>query len=119
VRLTIALLALSLVSATSYAADKQYESGVMMSIRPSHSQTFYQGTSIDLYYEGYSVRIGDTIYSGWCRDRLLSGCDTNFVIHAPVQVRLDKSHFYLLRSNGKEQKVTIGQRELVPVPAEK
>lgn len=119
VRKITVLLALSLFQAISYAADKQYVTGTMLSIRPSHSQTFIQGTSHEDYYEAYSVRIGNMIYSGWCEERLFTGCDTNFVINAPVQVRLDRSSLFLLRSNGKEQKVNVERRELVPAPAEK
>lgn len=85
----------------------------MLGIRQMEDQTFYQGTSREDYAEEYTVRVGDMIYSGWCsEEHVWQHCDINFVINAPVQVRVDKSHLYLLRSNGKEQRITIDQRKI-------
>jgi hypothetical protein len=53
------------------------------------------------------------IYSGACRERLFNGCDTNFVIGAPVQVRFDKSDMFLLRENGKELKLHVGRKQII------
>lgn len=107
------LCVLSACTAIAYGGQKEYVTGTMLSIVPSHSQTFYEGTSIDMYFYGYSVRVGNMMYSGACRERLFNGCDTNFVIGAAVQVRFDKSDMFLLRENGKELKLHVGRKQII------
>lgn len=103
--------------AIAHAAGKNYETGIVENVSSSKDTSFYQGTSDTTYFDNYDVRIGDMIYTSWCRERLLGVCDTNFVIGANVQARIDGSHLYLVRANGKEQKTSISRRRLVhPVP---
>ena len=95
------------------ANQKEYVTGILVNISPSHTATFYQGTSHDEYAYGYAVRVGNRLYVGTCLEKLFSGCDINFVIRAPVQVRFDKSHMFLLRGNGKEQKTNVSREEII------
>lgn len=87
-----------------------YERGVIVNIQEDTSSSFYQGTSHTDYFENYWVRVGDIVYKGWCRDRLLHGCNIGFTIGDNVDVRFDKSSMFLKRSNGKEQKTNIEKR---------
>jgi hypothetical protein len=89
---------------------KIYERGVIINIQEDTQSSLYQGTSHTDYFENYWVRVGDTVYKGWCRDRLLHGCNIGFTIGDNVDVRFDKSSMFLRRSNGKEQKTTIEKR---------
>jgi hypothetical protein len=86
---------------------KLYERGVIINIQEDTQTSFYQGTSHADYFENYWVRVGDVVYKGWCRDRLIHGCNIGFTIGDNVDVRFDKSSMFLKRSNGKEQKTTV------------
>lgn len=104
---------IALLSLSTYARGQEmkvYERGVIVNIQEDTSRSFYQGTSITEYFEDYWVRVGDLVYKGWCRDRLLHGCNIGFTIGEGVDVRFDKSSMFLKRSNGKEQKTTIEKR---------
>lgn len=89
---------------------KVYERGVIVNIQEDTSSSLYRGTSHTEYFENYWVRVGDMVYKGWCRDRLLRGCNIGFTIGDGVEVRFDKSTMFLKRSDGKEQKTTIEKR---------
>lgn len=84
------------------AADHTFVSGTMLDIRPGSE-----------HVTGYAVQVGNILYAGSCRDGLVTFCDTDFLVNAPVQVRIDGKSLYVVRHNGKELKITIYRRELL------
>jgi len=113
------LIAAFMVSGFAFSQQtKVYERGVLVNIQEDSSSSLYQGTSTTYYYENYWVRVGDTVYKGWCRDRLFRGCKIGFTIGDPVEVRFEKSSMFLKLSNGKEQKATVEKRIRVDSQAE-
>jgi hypothetical protein len=101
-------IALLLFCAPLFAQQmKVYERGVIINIQKDTQSSFYEGTSNTVYFENYWVRVGDTVYKGWCRHTLIHTCNISFTIGDSVDVRFDKSSMFLKRSNGKEQKTTI------------
>ena len=107
-RLTIAVFAVATISLGQEM--RVYERGVIVNIEEDTSSSLYQGTSHTEYLENYWVRVGDIVYKGWCRDRLLHGCNIGFTIGDGVEVRFEKGSMFLKRSNGKEQKTNIEKR---------
>ena len=106
-------LLLSITPLGANAGEKTYVTGTLINIESSHDSTTYKGTSVGSYYEDYTVQVGNMIYTAWCEEKLFHGCDINFVLGAPVQVRFNKSSMFLLRANGKEQKANIEKQRIV------
>lgn len=108
-----AILALSASGAAAATHNKTYVKGTLVNVEESTDDILINGTTSRSSYENYTVRIGNIIYTAYCAEKLItSHCDSNFVINAPVQTRVDGKHLYIVRANGKEQKARIFRKKL-------
>ena len=95
------------------AIAKEHVAGTLVNVEQSTDDTLINGTTSRSSFENYTVRVGDIVYTAYCAEKLItSHCDTDFVIGAPVQVRIDGKHIYIVRANGKEQKAKIFRKKL-------
>jgi hypothetical protein len=107
-----AILVLSVSLAPAQTA-KDYVTGTVVDIQQSSDDSLVNGTTVGNSYQNYTVQIGNMIYTAYCTEKLItSHCDTDFVIGAQVQVRIDGQHIYIVRANGKEQKAKIFRKKL-------
>lgn len=92
-----------LLSLPAFAADHTYVAGTILSIRPSDDGSF----------QGYGIMVDNILYGATCEEKPFHSCDTDFLINAPVRVRVEGNYLYVVRKNGKELRLHIGQRRLL------
>jgi hypothetical protein len=91
-----------LLSLPLLGADKKemvYEQGVLMNLQSkAKCHTFLTMKPVCTDYVLYWVRVGEMVYKGSCRERMLSPCPFDYAIHDPVEVRFDGNKMFLKRS---------------------
>ena len=101
--------------------EKSYEQGTLLNIKYDRdcSTDFVKGTSerTCYYYVYYYIRLRDKTYIGTCRERLLAPCYSDYVIHTPIDLRLQGKKMFLKRPDGKEVHTTIERVEQETHPA--